>query len=90
MGTDIEGYRRESDPFIIWVGTVEGHENRCCHDVMACLAGVRGEEEWGVECIQDVSDAVCDVLMVLGRRNVFCEFGVGVGVYVEGRRVEAL
>ena len=65
MGTDIEGYRRESDPFIIWVGTVEGHENRCCHDVMACLAGVRGEKEWRVMCVEYVHDTLADVLLVV-------------------------
>ena len=52
------------------VGAVKGHEDGCCNDVMACLAGVGGEEEWGVECIQYVIDTFCDMLMVLCRRIV--------------------
>jgi len=34
---------------------------------MGCLAGVGREEEWGVECVQEISDAVADVLMLVSR-----------------------
>jgi len=66
VGTDVEWYGEDVCPWYIRCGTVKGHEDRGGDDVVAGLAGVRGEEEWGVVGVEYVHDTFADVLLVVG------------------------